>query len=138
MTRLIITVLITIVSQSLLAQYYPLPHVDKKLPFDTAAVFPGGSSAMLKFFCDSTIYPQPEFDQRKAGSVLLKFRIDSTGKVSNVHVINGVAGAPNFVPEAKRVVMLMPRWTPAIKSGRYVSSEYNVSFPFDLKKANLN
>jgi periplasmic protein TonB len=124
-------------SVALNAQYYPLPVAEKESPYDTAAVFPGGSTAMYKFFSDHTIYPQQEYSNRKSGSVLLSFQIDSIGRVGEIHIINGVAGAPNFVKEAARVVGMMPLWKPAIKSGRYVSSRYTISFPFNLKKAHL-
>lgn len=117
------------------SQYYPLPHVEKESPFDTAAVFPGGSSAMMNYFRDSCYYPEPEFSQRKSGNVLLKFEIDTNGQVHNIHIINGVAGAPNFVAEARRVVSNMPVWKPAVKNNFPVNSEYTVSFPFILKHA---
>lgn len=127
--------LLLCISGSAFAQYYPLPHVKMESPFDTAALFPGGSDAMLKYFSDSCYYPEPELSMGKSGNVLLKFTIDTFGLVQNIHIINGVAGAPNFVKEALRVVSLMPTWRPAIKYNRPVVSTYTVSFPFHLKHA---
>ena len=116
-------------------KYHPLPHVDKESPFDIAPQFKGGSNAMMKYFSDSIRYPEPEKTKRKQGSVLMKFIVNEKGKIENIHIINGVAGAPNFVAEAKRVVESMPDWIPATKKGKNVSSEYQLSIPFKLNKS---
>ena len=112
--------------------FHPLPYAHHEPAFDVAPQFPGGSSAMMQYLADSIRYPEPEWSQRKQGSVLVKFNVSRKGAISDIHIVNGVAGAPNFVKETMRVLEAMPRWTPATKRGKKVTAEVQVSVPFKL------
>ena len=110
----------------------PLPFVPPPRLYDTAPQFPGGPNAMIRFFADSIRYPEPEHSGGKEGLVMTKFKVMANGKISNVELINGVAGAPNLAREAVRVLYSMPVWSPAILDGERVEAEYYLSIPFKI------
>ncbi len=111
----------------------PLPFVYEEPKHDTAPQFPGGTTAMMKYFADSIQYPEPERSKGLEGGVYLKFIVSEEGKIIGVTPINGVPGAPNFVKESIRLMYAMPSWIPAKKNGKPVEAEYNLSVPFTLK-----
>jgi hypothetical protein len=114
-----------------LAQFEnPLPYKYHQPEYDTAPMYIGGSAAMMAFIDSSIIFPEPEKTKKLKGNVCVKIDIDSVGQVVKVTSINGVPGAPNFVNEAQRVLLKMPRWIPAKKNGKPISATYYLSVPF--------
>ncbi len=112
----------------------PLPYVHQEAKFDTAPRFPGGEEAMMKYFADNIIYPQPEKTKGLQGYVSLKFDVTKDGKIINIMATNGVPGAQNLVKEAIRIIKNMPAWIPANKNGIAVDViEYNLNVPFKIK-----
>lgn len=114
--------------------FHPLPHVHKEPTYDIAPQFPGGSDAMMQYFADSIRFPEPERTQRKQGHVLVKFTVTRKGAIKDVHVINGVAGAPRFVPETVRVLEAMPPWVPATRKKKRVDAEVQLAVPFRVRR----
>lgn len=115
---------------------FALPFVEREPVFDIAPRFPGGSNAMMEYFADSVRYPEPEFQQRKGGYVMVTFTVTGKGRVTDTRVVNGVAGAPNLAAEAMRLLNAMPTWEPATKKGKRVDAEVRLSVPFVPRKRN--
>jgi hypothetical protein len=110
--------------------YNPLPVSPQVKKYDVPALFPGGSDLMFKFFNDSCkVFLTKNYTEQKA-YVLVKFIIDKKGKAGTVRIVNGVAGQPQLVKEAIRLVEIMPAWTPATLSDKPVEYEVNLSMPF--------
>jgi len=110
----------------------PLPWDPPEPLYDSAPRFPGGSEALIKFFADSIRYPEYEKSKRIQGNVLVKFIVTKKGELTNIRIVNGVAGGPNLATEAIRLLNEMPRWLPATKGKRRVEAEHWLSVPFRL------
>ena len=114
------------------AQEFPRPLIHQEPIYDMAPRYPGGSDAMMKFLADSIRYPEPKRIARKQGNVQVAFNVNELSEVIDIHIMNGVLGAPRFVEETILVLQSMPRWEPATKDGRCVTASVTVSIPFKL------
>ncbi len=108
----------------------PLPYVQKEPVYDVAPQFPGGPDSLNAYISRNLVYPESLKSKRPEGIVMLKFIVTKKGKITDVSPVNGVPGAPEFVPEAIRLVLLMPHWNPALKKGKAVETEYHLNIPF--------
>ncbi len=93
-------------------------------------VFPGGDAALMKFLGSNTKYPEIAKENNIQGRVFVQFVIDANGNVTNVSVARGVD--PYLDKEAKRVVKMLPDWTPGRQRGKAVPVTYIVPINFKL------
>ena len=88
---------------------------------DTPASFPGGQKDMVRFLVDNVPYVKDvHWPNPGLVKVLVSFIVDELGYIRNVLVREGV----NFQAdqEAVRVIQIMPKWTPAMKDGKPIST----------------
>lgn len=102
------------------------------------AEYPGGMSAMMGFLQRTLKYPK---DCEKAGiegRVVLRFVINEDGSITDMEPMN--SPDERLTAEAKRVVSLMPKWTPAMDKGKKVKMRYSLPITFRLpdKKQTLD
>ena len=93
-------------------------------------VFPGGDAALMKFIADNTKYPEIAKENGIQGRVFIQFVIDKTGRVTKVQVAKGVD--PYLDAEAKRVVAMLPNWSPGKQRGKAVPVTFVVPINFKL------
>ncbi|MDD2385170.1 MAG: energy transducer TonB [Bacteroidales bacterium] len=93
-------------------------------------IFPGGDAALMKFLADNTKYPEIAKENGIQGRVFIQFVIDKTGRVTKVQVAKGVD--PYLDAEAKRVVALLPNWSPGKQRGKAVPVTFIVPINFKL------
>ncbi|MDD4150551.1 MAG: energy transducer TonB [Bacteroidales bacterium] len=93
-------------------------------------IFPGGDAALMKFLADNTKYPEIAKENGIQGRVFIQFVIDKTGKVTKVQVAKGVD--PYLDAEAKRVVAMLPNWSPGKQRGKAVPVTFIVPINFKL------
>lgn len=93
-------------------------------------VFPGGDAALMKFIADNTKYPEIAKENGIQGRVFIQFVIDKVGNVTKVTVAKGVD--PYLDEEAKRVVKMLPNWTPGKQRGKPVPVTFVVPINFKL------
>ncbi len=94
--------------------------------------FTGGMEALYRFLQVNLKYDKRAVKEGIAGTVYLNFRVDETGKISDVKVLKGVH--PLLDQEAIRVVSMMPSWTPGKNyDGSPVSCMFNLPVSFRLK-----
>jgi hypothetical protein len=101
---------------------------DSKTPkFANAAIpeYPGGVSAMQKFFRDNI---KKQGDSK--GQVIASFTINKDGSISNAKIISGIAGCDACSAEVLRVIKMMPKWKPASASGKPINITYNLPVRF--------
>lgn len=135
----------------------PTPqHIDSEEVFDCGEAmpsFPGGDRALMEFIKTNMKYPDLAVEYGARGRVVVTFKIDSLGYVSNFKVVKcGLAYDTlrmNREPEERQVVLkeqietlmceesirilsLMPRWEPANQFGRFVSVRYVMPVTFRL------
>jgi len=107
-----------------------VPPKDPPAPqgYDTPPLFKGGETALYKFINSKLVYPEAAKNNLISGKVLVRFAINTDGKVGEVSVLKGVN--PELDAEAVRVINLLPAWKPAKLSGNPVKIWYQVPVAF--------
>lgn len=93
--------------------------------------FEGGHSALFEFLGKNIVYPVKARKNGIEGTVYIQFTVDENGSVITPEIRKGVS--PELDEEALRVVKTMPRWTPGIKQGKAVKTEYTLPIKFKLQ-----
>ncbi len=118
-TTLIITCLLLlgsfVIAEPVMTQYYSAPH-----PV-------GGSEALKKM----THYPNWAQEMRMEGQVILSFKIDSKGKVTELEVVE--SGGHLFNEAAMQAVKNV-KWQPASHGEIPVESQYLLPFEFKISQ----
>ena len=96
------------------------------------AEFPGGERALKDYIEGHLNYPVRCEDEGINGSVVLRFMIDQSGRVSNVSVIEETKTCPEFTNEAIRLLKQSPRWNPGQIKGRFVNSWREIPIRFSI------
>ena len=97
---------------------------------DVEAQFPGGNEAMAKFIQDSVIYPELSRELGDQGRVYVSFIVEIDGSISNIDVPRSLT--LELDREAKRIVSIMPRWSPALVKESPVRSMCRLPITFTL------
>jgi protein TonB len=101
---------------------------------DVDAQFPGGYDAMSAFIQQHLDFPQELIESgEEGGKCYLRFIVDTNGKISDVHVLRGVAGYPSCEKAAIKVIKAMPNWIPGKIKNRAVKSYFDLPINFSLK-----
>ena len=77
--------------------------------------FPGGIKKLSYYLTKNIKYPRNCRTASTRGKVLVSFKVEMDGTISDVNVIKGKNLILN--KEAKRVVANMPNWKPALLNG---------------------
>ncbi len=91
--------------------------------------YPGGEIEMQKFLKTNIKYPAKAQDAGIQGTVYINFIVEKDGMLSNIKVVRGISGSPEFTDEAIRVVRLMPKW----KAGKQNNTTVKVSYTLPIK-----
>jgi len=97
-------------------------------------VFPGGETKLLNYIADSIQYPFVSKRLNTEGKVLVRFTVDTTGKVSDATIVRSV---DYFLDkEALRVIKTMTDWIPGSLCGKNLNFLVTVpvTFKLDLPK----
>ena len=92
--------------------------------------FTGGYMALKKYLEENIKYPKDAKDKELEGTVFIKFRVTSLGKIENTEVQKGVY--PSLDLEALRVVEDMPNWKPGKKNDMPVEVYFNIPIVFKV------
>lgn len=92
--------------------------------------FPGGQAELMKWLSQNIRYPETAQQNEVQGRVVVKLVIEKDGSISNAEIARGVD--KDLDQEAIRVVMSMPKWTPAQNNGMSVRSYFNLPVTFKL------
>ena len=90
--------------------------------------FQGGTDSFYQFLRQNIEYPH--FRGNVQGTVVVKFVIDTAGKVCTPEVI--ISLHPLFDEEVLRVVSIMPDWKPALCEGKPISTYFTLPIKFFL------
>lgn len=94
--------------------------------------FPGGVSGLMDFLSLNVKYPAAAKAAKKQGRAVVRFVVDTDGKVCDARVEKS-AGDAELDTEALRVVNAMPKWTPGKQDGKPVRVRYVVPLVFRMK-----
>lgn len=106
---------------------------DKDKIYDTVEVmpeFPGGVEAMYKWLAEHLKYPAEAAKKKVQGRVFVQFVVEKDGTITQAEVKRSTDEL--LSDEAKRVVKLMPKWTPGKVGGKPVRSVFNLPVIFRL------
>ena len=113
--------------------------------------FRGGHKGLQEFIKQNLKYPSMAQAYGVSGRVIMQFKIDSLGYISDVKAAKHLLRYDTLLlsresearqielkeqipqqleEECARVIALMPRWSPAKISGKVVSMKYNLPFMF--------
>jgi TonB family protein len=95
------------------------------------AQFTGGQQEMFNYLNKNLIYPEDALAYGVSGKIYLKFIVEEDGSISNISVIRGAVRSLDA--EARRVILEMPKWSPATNSGQPVRSLCTVPVTFMLE-----
>ena len=94
--------------------------------------FPGGEEELKQFLSLNLKYPNEALQNKIEGEVVVSFKIDSDGRISDINTLKGLGYGCD--EEAVRVVKQMPQWLPAKKDGKKIAVIYNLPIVFELPK----
>jgi periplasmic protein TonB len=97
---------------------------------DQPAEFPGGLSALSSFINKNISYPAEEMERGIQGKCIIKFVINTDGRVIEAEVLKGIPGGANCDKEALRIVRKLPNWRPAVLNGKHVRMYYQLPIMF--------
>jgi hypothetical protein len=92
---------------------------------DVEPQFTGGLTALEKFITTQTQYPQEALNKKQEGIIEVKVVVLKDGKISNINCTNNKY--PELCNEVKRVIALMPKWTPAKVKGQAVNAHHTIA-----------
>jgi TonB family protein len=95
---------------------------------DVEPEYPGGLGAMANFVKHNMRYPKKARKAGVEGMVYIAFVVTSEGEITDVKTIKGIS--PECDAEARRVVMMMPRWKPGQLNGRNVFVRFVLPIKF--------
>jgi TonB family protein len=93
--------------------------------------FPGGKEAKMKFLSENIRYPVIAQENGIQGRIVAQFDVQSTGKISDVKIVNSVD--PTLDREVIRIIERMPDWTPGEHNGNKVNVRQTFSVLFRLQ-----
>jgi TonB family protein len=93
--------------------------------------FPKGKIALLNYLRDNLRYPPIAQENGIEGKVYIRFVVDTTGALTDIHVKRSVHGGCS--EEAVRLIRAMPKWIPGRNNGKLVKVAYILPVPFKLE-----
>ena len=92
--------------------------------------FVGGRQALQLYLQANVKYPRIAIEKGIAGTVIVKFTVDSTGAIRNPKIARNVYY--DLDVEALRVVSTLPDWNPATRDGKPISMD--IAIPIEFRK----
>ncbi len=93
---------------------------------ETLPLFPGGEKEMFDFISRNLIYPATAARDKIKGKVKVSFVVSATGKVKDIHLLEGIRY--DIDQEVERVISKMPEFVPGYQNGRAVPVRYTIPF----------
>lgn len=108
---------------------------EKVIPINQVDVKPGFQGGdvnnFFKWVNARLNYPEAAITAGVQGRVVVSFKVNSDGKVSDIDVLRGVCDALD--QEAVRVISSSPNWTPGKRKGKNVAVSYTFPVVFMLR-----
>ena len=92
--------------------------------------FPGGETALSKYWADNLKYPAIAKENGVQGKVVVRFIVEKDGSLTEIQILRDLGGGCG--KEAVRLVQAMPKWIPGEQGGQIVRVKYTLPVPFKL------
>lgn len=103
----------------------PIQGQDTLIVVEALADYPGGLQGFKDYFGNNFNYPESELMKEKYGLLRLEFTIDKSGDYKSIRCLPDSTG--EICNEFKRILTVIPKWTPAEQRGEKVDQE--MAFP---------
>lgn len=100
------------------------------LPLTRRPAFPGGQEALDVYIENNLKYPKTAVDNNFEGEVLVYFKVDQLGNISEVKILEGICNACD--QEVIRIIEAMPNWKPALQYGMAVPNPVTLTVRFSM------
>jgi periplasmic protein TonB len=100
-------------------------------PDEKESDFPGGLPKWQRYLKQNMKYPDRAYKQEISGTVVVAFRVDTTGSVQTIEIHRSVEYSLDL--EAIRLMKGSPKWNPGFQNGKYVSTFKKQPFYFQLR-----
>ena len=97
---------------------------------EVQASFPGGEAALINYVNSHVKYPEIALEQELQGTVVLRFKVDKDGSVSDVMVKKSLSRECDQA--AIKTVRALPRFIPAKSQGHPVPVWYTLPVRFKI------
>lgn len=97
---------------------------------DRYAMYPNGAKGVESHIQRKTNYPWSAIEYGIQGKVIVQFNVNTLGKVDHIVLVDSLTADLNNV--AKRVILDLDQFYPAIKDGKPVHSQYIQPIQFSL------
>jgi TonB family protein len=101
--------------------------------FGEPQTMPVFNGAFYDYLAMHIKYPKNLQDRNIEGTVYVNFIVEANGEISNVRVLKGVTGAPEFDSVAIKAIKEMPKWKPGEMMGKPIRTSMNVPIKFRLE-----
>ncbi|MBL7753319.1 MAG: energy transducer TonB [Chitinophagaceae bacterium] len=98
----------------------------------TMPEYPGGEEALIAFLRDNMKYPSQARNSNIEGRVVVGFIVNRDGNIENIQIKRSLGYGCD--EEARRVVGMMPKWSPGDNNGKKVSVVYELPIFFELEE----
>lgn len=115
-----------------LSEVVLVPREKAPAPVSVAPLPTGGYRAWNQYLRDSLQYPEKALEDRKEGTVRLRFTVTATGQVQHAEVVRSVS--PEIDEEALRLLREGPAWHAGVQNGRRTTQTVKVDIPFRLER----
>ena len=97
---------------------------------DIKPQYTGGETALENFILTQTKYPQEALNKKQEGIIEVDFVVSKNGNITDIKCTNNKY--LELCNEVKRVIALMPKWTPAKVNGQVVNAQHKIAIGFKL------
>ncbi|MBL7859251.1 MAG: hypothetical protein JNM57_16280 [Cyclobacteriaceae bacterium] len=94
---------------------------DSLIVVEALANYPGGLQGFMDYFGNNFNYPESELIKNDNGLIRLEFTIDKSGDYKSIRCLPDSVG--EICEEFKRILTVIPKWTPAEQRGEKVDQE---------------
>lgn len=104
---------------------------DEFVPRNNEPFFPGGLTALQEYLKQTALYPRQARMAQLEGTVRVKFRVQPTGYLTDIQVIE--SAGPLLNRAAIRAIAQMPRWYPSHRGGEPVARSVIMPISFKME-----
>lgn len=91
-----------------------------------------GNRAFKQYLEKSYKYPKEARDLKVEGTVMIEFKVDATGALSEFRIVRGIGNGCD--EEVIRLILQGAKWVPTTKDGTPVNDKARVKFKFELEE----
>jgi len=103
--------------------------------FINTAIYPGGKKAVQEFIKKNLSYPKEALNSQIEGDVIVKYKVNSSGNITNTHIIKGIGYGCD--KEAVRIVKQL-KYPKYINKKIRVTTSKKITIKFRLPKLSIH